>query len=279
MAKKLNFTTVKEMKTKELFISILWLIGAFILIVIGGMIASKEGAGKGAIGFGLLIAAAGGGWSGYTAYTMIVDPKNAKTCNANYWNKYECVSNPAGTDADYELDITECKAQTNAQYKSYAGVWLKSNSSGNYDAFYIPGDKETVALTADNSSSKGIAYMRKAKANGDNDKGVTATGTGASGVCVTKTLGSMTASSPSAAGLTVKLSGITGFQDSDSITLTVRSTASPPSSASPIVTSAQVSALKSATGHVITGQSMATGSYRITASASGVSDVSTTFNV
>lgn len=285
MAKKLNFDTLKEMKTKELFISILWLICALVLIAVGAMIAGKDGASGVVIGIGFGIAAAGGGWAGYTAYKMITDTKNAKTCNTEYWVSYDCVSNPT-KDADYELNVSLCDAQTKAEYagflsRKYAGVWLTSNSSNsaNFDAFYIPGDTTKVELKSDNSATKGKVYLRKAKANGDDDKGVEATGaiTG----CVTKTLGTLTASSPSVSGLNVKLTGASGFQTTDNITLTITSNASPPvsSPSSPIVLSATFSTLTQASGYTISGQTMSSGSYKITASATGVSSVSQTFTV
>lgn len=282
MAKKFNLDTVKEMKTKPLVFSILYIIGAIILIAIGAMIAGKGGGA--AIVFGLLIAAGGGGWAGYTGYSMIIDSKNEKTCNVDYWSVYNCVANPTDKDADYELNITECIAQTNAQYKGffsskYGGVWLRSNTTNtsNVDAFYVPSDKETLALTYDSSTPGARLYIRKPKAQGDSDKGVTATGA-TNGCAGAKSLGSIVASSPSASGVTLKLSGMSGLADTDSITLTIVSTASPPSSSSPIVTSQTVTTLK--TGYTITGQSMAPGTYRVTASHTSVlSSVSTNFTV
>lgn len=273
MAKKFNFNTIKEMKTGPLVKAIFAIFGAIILIALGAMIGGKGGGA--AILFGLAIAAGGGGGLGYYAYKTITDPKNEKTCNVNFWNEYKCVANPAGTDADYELNISECKAQTDAQYKGYAGVWITSNSSStsNVDAFYVSGDKESITTTSDTSSSGGRLFARKAKAKGDDDKGVTVTGA-ISGCTVTKSLGTMTASSPSTSGLTLKLSGVTGFSDSDNVTLTyVKSGSSP---GSPIIGSATIVTLKT-TGTI--SQTLTTGSYTVTASATGASSVSATFTV
>lgn len=285
MAKKFSTDTIKEMKTSALMKATLYLIGALILIAVGAMIGGKGGGA--AIGFGVAIAF-GGAYVGKMSYDMVVDTKNAKTCNVNYWNEYKCVANPAGTDADYELNITECKAQTDAQYagffsRKYAGVWLRSNTSNtsNVDAFYIPADKESIDLTSDKSTSGGRLFIRKAKANGDDDKGVEAKGAGAtSGCAVTKSLGSITASSPSPTGVTLKLSGVTDFATGDSITLTIISAASPPSASSPIVDTATVATLTGASGYAISNQSMTPGTYRVTAShTSAPSSVSTTFTV
>ena len=276
MAKKFNFTTITEMKTDKLLRAILFLIGGLVLISVGAMIASKEGANWIVIAIGAAVAGAGAWFGVYGAYQMVIDPKNAKTCNVNFWNKYECVANPAGTDAEYELDITECKAQTDAEYKGYAGVWLRSNSTNtsNVDAFYIPGDKTSLTLTSDPSKNTGGTLFAK-KGDGKDDKGVTVTG--ATSGC-TKSLGTITASSPSASGVTLKLSGVSGFSDSDSVTLTIRSTASPPpSSSSPIVTSSTITTLK--TGYTVTGQSMTPGTYSVSASATGATAVSATFTV
>lgn len=201
MAKKLNLTTIKEMKTQPIIYAVMYLFGALILLMLGLTIATKESKEGGTstlnIGVGLLMALGGGGFCGYKAYSIVVDPKNAKTCNADYWNKYECVANPAGKDADYELNIDECKAQTNAQYKGYAGVWLTANTATTVDAFYISGDKTTVPLIADNSSKSGYVFTRKAKAIDDNDKGVTVTGvTSTRSACTTTTTTGTSPSSP-----------------------------------------------------------------------------------
>lgn len=183
MAKKLSVDTVKNMKNNAIMKAGMWLLGCLFLIAIGVSFATKEGAGGGAIGFGLLIAVGGGGFSGYTSYNIITDSKNQKTCNNDYWASYDCVANPT-KDGDYDLDVTLCEAQTKAEYeglfsRKYAGVWLTSNSSNsaNFDAFYIPGDTESVELKTDNSAKKGKVYVRKAKANGDDDKGVSVKGT------------------------------------------------------------------------------------------------------
>jgi hypothetical protein len=284
MAKKFNLDTIKEMQTQKLVYSILYLLGALVLLAIGAMVAGKGGGA--AVVFGFLIAV-GGAVSGYTGYNMIIDTKNAKTCNAAYWNEYKCVANAAGTDADSDLNITECMAQTKAQYeglfsRKYAGVWLRTNTTNtsNVDAFYIPADKETLDLTSDTSTPGARLFIRKAKADGDDDKGVVATGS-TGGCAVTKSLGSIVASSPSAAGVTLKLSGVTGLATTDNITLTIVSTASPLSStSSPIVNTASVATLTGASGYIVSNQSMTAGTYKVTASHTGVSSsVSTTFTV
>lgn len=279
MAKKLNFTTLKEMQTKKLMYSILYLLGALVLIAIGAMAAGKGGGA--AIGFGLLIVA-GGSWLGYTGYNMITDTKNAKACDPAYWNEYTCTDNPVGTDGDYDLDITLCEAQKNAQHaglfgQKYAGVWLVANTvnTSNVNAFYIPADKETIEA----KTGTGRIFARKAKANGDDDKGLVITGSN-TGCAAAKSLGTIIASSPSATGVTLKLSGVTGLADADRITLTITSNASPPPSASsPIVASETVATLKSAAGYIISNQTMPAGSYKVTASFTGVTSVSANFTV
>lgn len=161
MAKKFNIDTIKELKTSALIRSILFLIGAIVILAVGLMI-SKNG-GTAAI-IGLIVGLAGAGWMGYTSYKIVVDPKNAKTCNANFWNKYECISSPTGDDVEEELDTTECKALTKAEYGGYAGVWLKSNTStntSNVDAYYISGDVTSFTATPDRTTSGSRLFAKK----------------------------------------------------------------------------------------------------------------------
>lgn len=174
MAKKFNFDTIKGMRTDAILKALMWMVFSLVLIIVGGTIASKGGAFF--IVAGLIIAVLGGGWTGSKAYDIVVDPKNQKTCNANFWNKYTCISNPSDLETDtVELDVTECIAQKNAEYNGYAGVWLVSNTvnTSNLDAYYISGDVTELSVKADKTAAGGILYAKKAV--GD-DKGLKVSG-------------------------------------------------------------------------------------------------------
>lgn len=177
MAEKLELDTVKNMKPSALLMAIIWLMGSLILIAFGASIAGSGGKVYLILG---LVAVAGGSWLLYDkVYKAIIDPKNQKTCNTAFWNTYSCVANPTDSDADTETDITECIALTNAQYKGYAGVWLKSNTqtaSSNVDAFYISGDTTTVALTNDTSTPGARLFAKKA-VDKEKKEGLAVTGT------------------------------------------------------------------------------------------------------
>jgi hypothetical protein len=156
--KKLNMDTLKNLKTETIIYVSLLLLAA--LLALGGGASIGGGAGAGVAVLGFLGFGAG-------AYVLATNPKNQKTCNASFFNLTENVLNPAGSDADTELDITECLAQKNAQYGGYAGVWLSSNTSttsGNIDAYYISGDEETTVTlqpTGPSDPKKGRAFIKK----------------------------------------------------------------------------------------------------------------------
>lgn len=171
--KKLNTDTLKNLKTMSIVYIVLLLLGVLICIGVAVPIAEKSAIAALIIGLG------GGAGCSYGAYAIAVNPKNQKTCNVNWFNVTENVLNPTGSDADTDLDITDCLAQKNAEYNGYAGVWLKSNVNakatlGNFDAFYIPfGDdpeKTTITLTPSTGPLKGTAYTKKGSKD---DKGVT----------------------------------------------------------------------------------------------------------
>lgn len=160
---KLNFETVKNMKTSALLRAVMLLLGALVAIAVGAMLGG--GGSNGGILIGLVIAGLGGWFGGYSGYKMIIDSKNQKTCNANFWNKYSCVANPTDSDADTETDITECLALKNSEYKGYHGVWLKSNtetSTSNVDAYYISSDVETLEVSSDKTTSGARLFAKKA---------------------------------------------------------------------------------------------------------------------
>jgi hypothetical protein len=185
-----SFDKAKNLKTQAIINAVLWLFGALVFIILGTTLASKGKDNTGLMIAGLVLALAGGGWAGYTVYKIVTDNKNQKTCNVEYFNKFECVAKPKDSDiSDTQADITLCEAQKNAQYRGYAGVWVKPaadpSETGNVDAYYIDGDKDKLTLEPGTSSSKGTIYLRKPKAKNKDDKGVTASGatTGSASNC------------------------------------------------------------------------------------------------
>ena len=151
--------TLKNLKMETIIYVAILLVAALIALAGGASIGGGVGAG---------VAVAGFLGFGAGAYVLATDSKNQKTCNVNFFNLTENVLNPAGSDDDTELDITECLAHKNAQYNGYIGVWLTSNTvtttSGNIDAYYISGDSDTVVTlqpTGASNPKKGRAYIKK----------------------------------------------------------------------------------------------------------------------
>lgn len=158
--KKLNMDNLKNLITMSMVYIGILLFLALVCVAVGASLISSSPA------IGGMIALFGGAGFSYWAYTIATDPKNQKTCNANFFNKTENVLNPAGDDADTELEITECLAQKNAQYKGYIGVWLKSNTTttGTFDAYYISGDSDTnvtIQPARPSDTTKGNVFIKK----------------------------------------------------------------------------------------------------------------------
>jgi hypothetical protein len=172
------------------------ILGALVAIAVGAMIGG--GGSTGGVIIGIVIAGLGGWFGGYAGYKMIIDSKNQKTCNANFWNKYSCVGNPTDSDADTETDITECLALKNAEYKGYHGVWLKSNtetSTSNVDAFYISSDIVELEISSDQSTSGARLFAKKA-VDKEKKEGLKVTGT-ISGCAASSSSSPTSSSSPS----------------------------------------------------------------------------------
>lgn len=188
----------------------LYLFGAFILLMIG-----ISGVSSGAAG--LILAAIGipsGSWCAYKGYTILIDPKNEKKCNAKFWTVTEKVGFDTD-DYDSDLGTTLCKAQLKAEYNGdYTGFFCTSNSEteDTIDAYYF----ETKKLTL---KSSGTANVFTAKST----------------VKVTEPPGSFKVEfvgSPSSATVTIRGSLFTRIDETKnvSVTVTTTDTSSPPSS-------------------------------------------------
>jgi hypothetical protein len=178
MAKKFNFDTIKEMTREAQIKAIMFLVFAILLVVIGVSMGTQAEGGMAKI-IGLLIGLGGGGWLGYTVYTIVTDRKNEKKCNVSFWTEHTNIKKPTGDDFEEEEDITECAAQIKAQYDGYAGVWIKPAQSptatGNVDVVYFPGDSESYTATKDSNGGRVLA--RKADKKKD-QKALTVTVSG-----------------------------------------------------------------------------------------------------
>lgn len=187
MAKKFEWQTFKDLQLKYQVYVILLLFLAIVLSSVGlvflaGMSKEvpptnlkPEGGSKilPAKIIGGIVCLGLAALSGYYGYTMLIDQKNEKTCNAAFWSKTECVSFPTPTtDSIYEINVSLCKAQTKAQYDGYAGFYTKSNVTNLFDVIYLSGDTESV--TATNGSD--TLYVKKKQKS--DDKEITVTGGG-----------------------------------------------------------------------------------------------------
>lgn len=167
--KKLELQTFLDLTRDNQIKFILYFIGALILLMLGisGLtgISGEKGMNIGAI----LIAAVGiggGGWLGYNSYTLLLDPKNAKKCNAAFWAVTENIGFDK-TDSGYKSDlgITLCKAQIKAEYDGYAGFYCVSNTEteGTVDAYYI-NLSDSKKLTLKESGTSNVFTIK----SGDN---------------------------------------------------------------------------------------------------------------
>lgn len=134
--KKLDFQTFLDLTRENQIKVVAYLIGALVLLMVG-ISGLSGGMNAGSIILGVLGLACGG-WLGYTGYTILIDSKNAKKCNALFWS----VTEKIGFDKDdykSDLGITLCKAQIKAEYDGYAGFYCVANteSENTIDAYYI----------------------------------------------------------------------------------------------------------------------------------------------
>lgn len=148
--KKLELKTFTDLTQDNQYKVGLYFIGAILLVMIGisGISSGMNG---------IILALLGippGAWCGYKGYTILVDPKNEKKCNAAYWRVTEMV----GFDPDdytSDLGITLCEAQKKAEYNgNYTGFFCTSNSEteDTIDAYYF----ETKKLSIKTSGTSNV---------------------------------------------------------------------------------------------------------------------------
>lgn len=160
--KKFNMDTLKNLKTSAMLFIALWIFGLIVCLGMAAALADSSAIMAGVIGLG------GGAACGYMAYATAVSSKNQKTCESKLWNKTCGMKPPSkyladGDEADFDLEITECEALKKANYGGYSGVYLVSNTSTagstSVDAYYIPGDVETIPLVT--SASSGARFYAR----------------------------------------------------------------------------------------------------------------------
>lgn len=136
--KKLELQTFLDLTRDNQIKFVLYLVGALVLLMVG---LSGLSGGVNNIG-SIIIAVLGigsGGWLGYTGYNFFLDPKNAKKCNAAFWNVKTNIGFEKDQIKNSDLGITLCKAQIKAEYDGYSGFYCSSNTEteGTIDAYYI----------------------------------------------------------------------------------------------------------------------------------------------
>lgn len=172
--KKVELQTFKDLKFEAqlsvgslFFFSVMFFIISITLLAgmrectkINGIPECTFSTGKiagGLVCFGLFIGL------GYWSYSILIDPKNEKTCNANFWKTTTCVSFPEiKEDSVIDLGTTICKAQTRAEYdNNINGFYARSNTADTIDVLYFSND------SISSTNGRNILYYKKGvKASG-----------------------------------------------------------------------------------------------------------------
>lgn len=137
--KKLELQTFLDLTRDNQIKVVLYIVGALVLMMVG--LSSLSGGNLDAVS-GIIAGCGigGGSWLGYKGYTVLIDPKNEKTCNSAFWTVTENVDFDPDDYTENEKDITLCKAQIKAQYDQYAGFYCRPNTetTNTVDVYYIP---------------------------------------------------------------------------------------------------------------------------------------------
>lgn len=167
--KKLEWQTFLDLTPENQMKFILYLAGSLVLLMVG--ISSISGVSQGDITAGILtgLGVGGGAWLGSKGYNLLIDPKNEKKCNVNFWSVTESV----GFEEDglkNDLGVTLCKAQLKAEYGGFAGFYCTSNNEteNTVDAYYID-LSDSKKLTLKKSGTSNVFTIK----SGDNKITVT----------------------------------------------------------------------------------------------------------
>ena len=158
-----SYETFKNNKKKMNVV--MYAVIGLIIIAIGGMVATTGGSGPAIAG---LLVFAAGAYSIYYGYEILIDPRNERRANLDYFNQQSCVTIPAeylkdGADIDIVLDSMDTALLIKAEYEGYGGVYLKSNTSqfsvgGTFDGFFIPKDTKVHKVVRASGSSGADNY-------------------------------------------------------------------------------------------------------------------------
>lgn len=140
--KKVELQTFLDLTRGNQIKFVLYLIGAIGLIMLGlsGLAGMSGENGMNMVSVMLaILGLGGGGLLGYASYTLFLDPKNAKKCNASFWTVTENIGFDKDSINKSDLGTTLCKAQIKAEYDGYAGFYCVSNTetADTVDAYYI----------------------------------------------------------------------------------------------------------------------------------------------